>query len=213
MNFEKISKSFDEFLDGKIAKLPKVQKIAFGSIIIVLPLVLFYLLVYSPNTEKIQKLQHNETALKTELASLKHQAENLAKFEQEKKLAEEQFAAISILLPDKKEIPSLLTNISGLGTSSGLDFLSFKPGGERPKEFYAEIPVSIQVHGQYHNVGHFLDQISKLHRIVTVSNIKMGSPSRQKDEMLLNTSFNLVTYRFIEPAAKDGKKNGKKKRK
>ena len=206
MNLEKISQSFDGFLDGKIAKLPKQQKIAFAALIIVLPLVLFYFLLYSPKAEDIRKLQQSETTLKNELASLKEQTRDLAKFRQEKKRAEEQFAAISMLLPDKKEIPSLLTNISGLGTSSGLDFLSFRPKGEIPKQFYAEIPVEIQVHGQYHNVGHFLDQISKLHRIVNISDIKMGSPTRQKDEILLNTSFNLVTYRFIEPVAKNANK-------
>jgi len=206
MNIEKISQSFDGFLDGKIAKLPKQQKIALAALLIVLPLVLFYFLVYSPNAEEIKNLQQTETALKTELVSLKQKTKDLAKFEQEKRLAEQQFEAISILLPDKKEIPSLLTNISGLGTSSGLDFLSFRPKGEIPRNFYAEIPVDIQVHGHYHNVGRFLDQISKLHRIVTVSDIKMGSPSRQGDQILLNTSFNLVTYRFIEPVAKDAKK-------
>ncbi len=206
MNLEKISQSFDGFLDGKIARLPKQQKIAFAALIIVLPLVLFYFLLYSPKAEDIRKLQQSETTLKNQLATLKEQTRDLAKFRQEKKRAEEQFEAISILLPDKKEIPSLLTNISGLGTSSGLDFLSFRPKGEIPKQFYAEIPVEIQVHGQYHNVGHFLDQISKLHRIVNISDIKMGSPTRQKDEILLNTSFNLVTYRFIEPVAKNANK-------
>ena len=48
------------------------------------------------------------------------------------------------------------------------DFNSFTPGGETPQEFYAEIPISIQVRGPYHNVGYFLDQVSKLERIVTV---------------------------------------------
>lgn len=211
MNLEQFNKSIDGFLDGKIAKLPKPQKIGFAALIIALPVVLFYFLVYSPKAEEIQKLQKSEKALKTELVSLKQQTKELAKFEEEKRLAEEQFKVASALLPDKKEIPSLLTNISGLGTSSGLDFLSFKPKGEFPKDFYAEIPVDIQVHGQYHNVGRFLDQISKLHRIVNVSNIKMGSPSRQGDEVLLNTSFSLVTYRFIEPVANDAKKKNKKK--
>ena len=131
---------------------------------------------------------------------------NIAQFREEKRQAEEKFAAVSVLLPQQKEIPSLLTNISGLGTSSGLDFLSFRPKGEVPVDFYAEIPVDIQVRGGYHNVGSFLDQISKLPRIVNVSDIKMGSPTRAGDEMVLSTSFNLVTYRFIEPKPANAKK-------
>lgn len=206
MKFEKISQPIDAFLDGKIAKLPKPQKIAFAAALIVLPLVLFYFLVYSPKSTQIQNLRHKETSLKTQLASLKRKTRELPKFEKEKHLAEMEFKAVSVLLPKRKEIPSLLTNISGLGTNSGLDFLSFRPNREIRKKFYAEIPVNIQVHGHYNDVGYFLDQISKLQRIVTVSNIRMGSPKRQGDEILLNTSFNLVTYRLIEPVAKNAKK-------
>jgi type IV pilus assembly protein PilO len=79
--------------------------------------------------------------------------------------------------------------------------------------------VDIQVKGSYHNLGFFLYQVSKLPRIVTVSNIKMGSPARVDGKMQLSTDFNLVTYRFLDQSeqkaneqakAKDGKKKGRK---
>lgn len=124
----------------------------------------------------------------------------------------ELFTQASSLLPQKQEIPSLLTSISDHGTNSGLDFLSFTPKKEIPREFYAEIPVDIKVRGPYHNVGVFLDKISKLPRIVNVDNINIGGPKREAGEMMLNTGFKLVTYRFIEPAKDAGKKKSKKKK-
>ncbi|MCI5224423.1 MAG: hypothetical protein D3924_17585 [Candidatus Electrothrix sp. AR4] len=115
--------------------------------------------------------------------------------------AKKRFEEISIVLPKKKEIPALLRNISDRGTSAGLDFNSFKPGNETPKDFYAEIPISIQIRGPYHNVGYFLDQVSKLDRIVTVNNIKMSAPKKEDGEMLLSSACNLLTYRFTNEQA------------
>ena len=83
-----------------------------------------------------------------------------------------------------------------------MDILSFVPGAETPKEFYAEIPVSLTVKGTYHNLGYFLDTISKLPRIVNVANIAVGSPNMNEGEMLLSSRVNFITYKFLEPAAK-----------
>jgi len=76
-------------------------------------------------------------------------------------------------LPDKKEIPSLLTSISEAGKEAGLEFLLFQPISEINKDFYAEIPVSIKVAGNYHNVGLFFDNVSRLFRIVNIKDIVM----------------------------------------
>ena len=107
-------------------------------------------------------------------------------------------ARASVLLPQKKEIPALLTNISALGTNSGLNMARFSPRPERKKEFYAEIPVSLNIKGPYHNIGTFLYEVSKLDRIVSAINISLGSPKMQRGEMLLSSSINLITYRFLD---------------
>ena len=120
----------------------------------------------------------------------------MAKFEQELQEAENIFLESAALLPKDKEIPKLLKDISALGRNAGLDFLTFKPLADIPKDFYAEIPVTINVRGPYHNMGYFFDQVSKLARIVSVTNVKMSSPKKEGGEMLLNSDCQLVTYRF-----------------
>jgi type IV pilus assembly protein PilO len=113
-------------------------------------------------------------------------------------------------LPKEKEIPKLLTDISSLGRNAGLDFNSFRPQRDIPKDFYDEIPINIDVNGPYHNVGYFFDQISKLDRIVSVSNVRMTSPRRVGNDMLLNSNCRLLTYRFT--GIKHSKKSKKRKR-
>ena len=214
MKVNKIKEAFDSFLEKKVVPLDKKIIIAIFALVIILPTVAFYFLHYSAKSREIKGLQNQAAKLRKEIAGAKARAakldEHLAEMEETKRL----FAEASVLLPQKKEIPSLLTNISALGTNSGLNMATFSPGGERRKEFYAEIPVSLRVNGPYHNIGTFLYEVSKLDRIVSAVNINLGGPSMQRGEMVLSSNINLVTYRFLEESEIEEQKpqKGKKKR-
>jgi type IV pilus assembly protein PilO len=184
------------FIDEKY--LPLAPKIKLGIVvgIVLLPLVVFYFTYYQQKAEKIQSLNQQKVAMTQQVQEAKKKASDLAKFEKEMEEAENMFLEMAALLPKEKEIPKLLKDISSLGQTVGLDFLTFKPLADIPKDFYAEIPVTINVRGPYHNMGSFFDQVSKLERIVSVSNVKMSSPKMEGGEMLLNSDCKLVTYRF-----------------
>lgn len=188
--------AFATFIDEKYIPLAPRFKLAITLAIIVLPLVIFYFSYFQQKTEKIQNLNKQKVTLAQQIKEVKIKTANLAKFEKEMAEAENLFLEASALLPREKEIPKLLKDISALGRTAGLDFLTFKPLADIPKDFYAEIPVTINVRGPYHNMGFFFDQVSKLERIVSVSNVKMSSPKKEGGEMLLNSDCRLVTYRF-----------------
>ncbi len=216
MKANKIKEAFDSFLENKVVPLDKRVVVALFALVIIVPAVAFYFLHYTAKTEEIKRLEGRASKLRQEITAAKAAAakleEHLAEMEETKRL----FAEASILLPQKKEIPSLLTNISALGTNSGLQMATFSPGGERKKEFYAEIPVSISVKGPYHNIGTFLYEVSRLERIVSAINISLGSPAKERGEMMLSSGISLITYRFLEAhemaAQKDQAKNKKKRR-
>ncbi|MCI5135704.1 MAG: pilus assembly protein PilO [Candidatus Electrothrix sp. AW2] len=201
---------FDVFIEEKYVPLDQKVKLVLPVVVVIALLAGFYFLILAPKLEEIKKLEKDKVSLQAEVDRAEKEADNLEKNKAELKKAEQQFEAISVVLPRTKEIPALLTSISDHGISAGLDFNSFTPGSETPKEFYAEIPISIQVNGPYHNVGYFLYQVSKLERIVTVKNITMGSQRKVEGEMLLSSSCNLLTYRFTseetDPAGKGKKK-------
>jgi type IV pilus assembly protein PilO len=204
------AKQFDTFLDEKYIPLDKKIKIAIVVAALVIPVALFYFLFYKPGIDKITGLNNQIVSARTDLTKAKKAARELPKYKAEVEKTKKEFEEVAVVLPKTKEIPDLLRNISDLGKGAGLDFLSFKPGAEVPKDFYAEIPVDIAIKGPYHNMGFFLDQVSKLNRIVAVNNIKMGSPKKDGGEMLLNSNCRLVTYRFTNkqaapPAAKKKK--------
>ncbi|MEN8231364.1 MAG: type 4a pilus biogenesis protein PilO [Thermodesulfobacteriota bacterium] len=217
MKLNKIKEAFDSFLEKKVVPLDKKIVIAIFVLIIIAPVVAFYFLHFTAKTKEIKGLENKAVKLRKEIAGAKARAakldEHLAEMEETQRLFEE----ASVLLPQKKEIPALLTNISALGTNSGLNMARFSPRPERKKEFYAQIPVSLTIKGPYHNIGTFLYEVSKLDRIVSAINISLGSPKMHLGEMLLSSKINLITYRFLdesEIAAQKAQKaqKGKKKR-
>ena len=198
------AKGVDAFF-AKVEKLSKVQRILIFSSVFVAVVAIFVFLLYKPKLEQISNLKKQLKTLENKLVVAKKNAADLEKFQKKMQEAEVQFKTAMKALPEKEEIPSLLTSISRSGQDVGLDFLLFEPKSEIRKEFYAEIPVAMQVKGGYHDLAIFFDKVARLSRIVNIKNIKMG---RAKDSMDLNTSCTAVTYKFVEPAPK---KKSKKK--
>lgn len=206
---------FDVFIDEKYRTLDAKVKWAVFAAALLVPALLFYFFFFKPQSEKIAALEKQVATATAELNKVKQAARDLPRHKQEFEAVQQQFEAMAVLLPKSQEIPDLLRNISDLGKGAGLDFLTFVPGQETPKDFYAEIPIDITIVGPYHNLGAFLDNVSKLERIVTVNNITMDKPKEEGTEMLLNSSCRLITYRFtntkVEP--KDDKSKPKAARK
>ena len=159
---------------------------------------------------KINDLKKEHSTLETRLARAKAKANKLKYYQDKLKDAEMEFKVVMKKLPEKKEIPTLLSSVSQSGRDAGLEFLLFQPEPEQNKDFYAEIPVSIRVSGSYHNVALFFDKVAKLSRIVNIDNIKMAS---SKGSTNLITSCKAVTYRFVEtkPEKTSPSKNKKSK--
>ncbi len=118
-------------------------------------------------------------------------------------------------LPDTKEIPDLLSNISALGREAGLEIAEFRQRPEVYQEFYAEVPVEILVRGSYFQVEEFFGQVSRLTRIVNVGNIGMKAPPKiVEDPIRLETSCAATTFRFLdeEERARIAKEREKEKK-
>ena len=209
MSYSPKKTKFDLFIDGKYSSISNRNKIV-GIILITVTMVgLFYLLLFKSNYDDINKLTSQVNATNEDLKKVRKAARNLPVHQKELEDARSQFETTSVLLPKSQEIPNLLRNISDLGRNAGLDFISFVPGQEMPKDFYAEIPVDIKIKGPYHNLGLFLDKVSKLERIVTVNNIKTEKVEQDKDEILLHSSCRLITYRFTNVKAEPPKPSAK----
>ncbi len=200
----------DTFIDGQYQTLDKKVKLLALAALFLVPLALFYFLLYSPKTAEQERLNGEISKVEDEIRKAEAVIKNLAKHKAELEETRNKFEQTVVMLPKTQEIPDLLRNISDLGKTTGLEFISFVPAQEIQKDFYAEIPINITLLGPYHNVGSFLDKVSKLDRIVTVDNIKMAQPKELTGEILLTSTCQLVTYRFTGQKLPDPKDTKKK---
>jgi len=209
---KKSNSKFATFLEQKYIPLEKKYKLMLGALLLIAPVALFYFLYFQPKSEEIKGLEVTRDKLVKEIQNLREKKRRLPILLAQVEKIEDEFEEAAKMLPKSKEIPKLLTDISALGRNAGLDFVSFTPKGEVQRDFYNEVPVAISIKGPYHSIGGFLDQVSKLDRIVSVTNISAGSPKKSDlGEWIVSASGQLVTYRFTNKALpKEGDKKKKK---
>jgi type IV pilus assembly protein PilO len=189
-----------------LAKIPTKQKILLAVLFSAFVIAGYYYLYYKEASVKMNSLEGQLTSLRAKIKEQEVIAGNLQSFQAEVQRLEGQLSLLLEQLPNSAEIPSLLKNISDLGKESGLEFVKFAPSGEAKKDFYAEIPVSIVVRGDYHSFAQFADKVGRYPRIVNLSNIVFSNPTPTRDSLVRSTvSCTATTYRFLDQPAPEEK--------
>jgi type IV pilus assembly protein PilO len=191
----------------RIGKLSKLYRILLCLGIFVLLIGPFLYFSFLPKLSQIDSLAKQSSTLEKNLNIAQKKASQFESYQEKLESAKLEFKIVTKKLPETNEIPSLLASISQSGRDAGLEIVLFQPLPERNQDFYAEIPVSITVKGNYQNVVLFFDKVARLSRIVNIDNIKMTAA---KGGDSLTTSCTAITYRFIETVPKKQTKKHKK---
>lgn len=155
---------------------------------------------------EVQKVEKKEGELKTAFEDKQKRSANLNALKEQMKEMQQSFGDMLRQLPNKTEVAGLIVDISQTGLSAGLEFELFQPQAEKVSEFYAELPISIRVSGDYHQFGLFVSGIAALPRIVTTHDITVAKSSRGKAKgkgaaagpATLTMSATAKTYRALE---------------
>jgi type IV pilus assembly protein PilO len=165
---------------------------------------LYAYLLYWPRNEQIAELEIRRDQAQQERSRKAALVANLEKARAEVNQLDGDLKSAVAQLPDTKEIPDLLSNISSLGRESGLEIIQFKQRPEHFEEFYAVVPVDILVRGTYSQVSAFFEKVGQMARIVNVSDVSIKSPLRGSgDSVTLDTSCAAVTFRFLDEAERE----------
>ena len=203
------------YLDPKrIGSAPIVVRL--GVLVIALALIIIggWYFLWQNQLDQINAEKAKEEQLRTTFLDKKKQAIDLPAYRKQLQDIEKQFGALLKQLPGKSEMDALLTDINQAGLGRGLQFELFKPASaELQKDFYAELPITIKVTGNYHDLGAFASDIGKLSRIVTLNDIAL---SAAKDGLVMDATAK--TFRYLDEdeiasqrkAAAAAKKGGKK---
>ncbi len=168
--------NFDDFnnIDIKNAgSLPIPVKLVLLSVLALLIIAAGYFFLWSDEADAFDQAEAKEQELRQTFLSKKSQAVKIEAYRQQMVDIETTFGALLKQLPDRSEMDGLLTDINQSGLGRGLEFELFKPGQEVVADFYAEMPIQIRLLGNYHDIGAFATDVSKLSRIVTLNNISI----------------------------------------
>lgn len=179
-----------------LRNIPTIQKVALLGLFITGTLVAFYFYVVDPKTIEIEGVQVQVAQLDTEIQTLTIKVKHLGELIAANKQLEIELAKKKERLPPEEEAVMLLKQVSDLGTRLGLDIKLWKPGAqsEDPSKLFVRMPVNVEVAGGYHTAALFFDRISKFPRIITVSDVKIGSPRVDQGRVVTQTVFDLVAY-------------------
>ncbi len=149
----------------------------------------------------LERHERKEFELKEEFKVKAEQAAKLELYKEQLAEMEASFGALLRQLPETTEVESLLVDVSQTGLAAGLEVKKFKPSAEEKKGFYAELPISLEVSGSYHQLATFISGIAALPRIVTISDMKLEPFDKKEDVSTsgkLNMSATAKTYRYLQ---------------
>jgi len=192
-----------------ILALDRTKKILILAGVLVLLSALYVWFLFLPAHKTINELDKELTGLLQKKAEQEAIVQNLPAFKREYRHLQQSLKLAMAQLPDKKEIPSLLENISNLGRESGLDVSLFKPGAQRPMDFYAEVPVDIKLVGSYPNLLTFFYRVGNLPRIVNISDLSINMSKDGLSASSLDTACRATTYKFLEESERPKPTDGK----
>ncbi len=157
--------------------------------------------------EELDAKRQEEAKLKDDWLSKKKQAINLDAYRNQLVEIERSFGALLKQLPNAAEMESLLVDINQAGLGRGLQFELFKPGTEAVKDFYAELPITVNLSGSYHDFGSFAGDIAKLPRIVTLNDINVV---QGKSGEVLALATTAKTFRYLDEEEMSARKKQEK---
>jgi type IV pilus assembly protein PilO len=192
---------FRELNPKEPGQWPILPKIASCIAVAIAVVALGWVAVLSDADDGLQAARGKEPKLKDDYRAKLAQAVNLDELKRQKEQVQEYVTQLEKQLPGKAEMDALLSDINQAGIGRGLQFELFRPGQVVVKDYYAELPIAIKVSGRYHDVGSFVADVANLSRIVTLHNLTIAPPPKERDP-----SGNLVmeatarTYRYLDAA-------------
>ncbi len=191
-----------------LAQAPLALKAVALAFIFLVILGIGYYMDWSPGLDELNKSRGVEKELRDTYTLKKRQAIHYEAYKQRLTDTEKALTALLRQLPNKSEMDDLLSDINQAGIGRGLEFDLFRPGNENSEEFYAILPVTIKVNGGYHDLGHFVSDVSKLPRIVTIHDIALTPAKNGR----LTMDAVVRTYRYLDENEIASKKAAAKKK-
>lgn len=177
-----------------IVNAPTPQKVVAGIMGVAIIVGVSYVALLQPQITVVDQLRPELAALQREVAEKRTILADLAKFRREVADLEARLNVLKDRLPSEREMPGLYRTLSDAAAASGLGLSLFQPRPVTTHEVYTEIPIAVTGEAGYHQVGEFLEKVARFPRVVTVTELKMGTGPRPR--VLVKADLILATYMY-----------------
>jgi len=176
---------------------------------------LFYYTYLNDSFNQIGKLDKEIEGLNLEIRRAQLKVKDLDKIKAEVEAIKSQLNLLKNILPEEKDISSILKQVQAIIAGTRLKNTKFEQKPNQKKQVYTEIPLDIVVEANYHNLGIFFDQLSKITKLFTVNNLKLVPRKQMSTEYTVDATFTATTYTYVdEPIqmeAEDSKAKGRRR--
>jgi type IV pilus assembly protein PilO len=196
-----------------LAKLPWYGQIGAFVLISVIAAGAFYYFYDMPQQVEIAAQAKELSDIRGRISKGQSMARQLPEFRKEIGTLEARLDSLKPILPDERDVGDLLRRVQTLATQSNLQVRGFKPQAITTKEMHAEWPIALQLEGSYHNLGLFLDRVSKFPRIINIGNLTMAAKESPTAASTMTINATATTFVLVDPppAAPEATKKGAKK--
>jgi type IV pilus assembly protein PilO len=189
---------------------PAKQKLGMLGVALLAIAVLDWQYWYGPRQRQLAELQSEVTQRRSDVETRRAKTNARADAERQLRDLDAELKRASARLPDEREIADLLSAVAASARAAGLDIVLFRQKPEVTHDFYADVPVEMQMRGTYHDVALFLDRVKRLDRIVNITDIKLTKPKVEGDRVVLEGSCTATTFRFLDESERQKVQDQKK---
>ena len=210
MDFQELNDKLSSFdvndIDwNNMGSWPLIGRVIFASIVFISILTALYFVDIQGRSEQLDTIIQEEDSLKQSFETKAFRVANLDAYKKQLTEIEESFGTLLRQLPRDTEVPGLLEDITAAAVGASLEIKSIALKKEIKTEYYTELPINIDVVGEYHDFGVFVSAVAGLGRIVTLHDFNVSKNPNGK----LNLKITAKTYRY---STSSGKKKKKKRR-
>jgi type IV pilus assembly protein PilO len=196
-----------------LAKLPLPAKIGVGAGVVAVLLFAYWFIFYADVASKIEGAERQKKGLRDELAKQTQAQATYFADRGELALREQRARELNKVLPPEAQEDAFLSSVQQASNAAGIDLKGYTPLDEVKKDFYAKVPMRLDMTGKFHQIAKFAYELGKMDRIINVENIELTTPVVRGDEIMLKARCLATAFHAIQkdtaraaaaPAAKPG---------
>jgi type IV pilus assembly protein PilO len=191
---------------GSLSKLPIGARIAIGVLLSSLVGLVYWFFFYAEISQQIAAQGKVAANLRAELAGQQQAQARYFADRDELTLRQQRQREFNKVLPAETEVAGFLSSIQAVANSSGIQLDAWQPLEERAEQFYARVPMSLQIAGRFHQIVKFSYELGKLDRVTNLENIDVTGVTQNGDDLILKVRCLATAFHALKPAPAPGAK-------